>query len=156
MIPRSALFLTPKSSLFWLLVVSLVTEYYLMHQVGEVLYFLAKKASIVVEALIRANCTGWNYFWRNIVHGIVCLWFFGQLFDYFLGLLHKESHSFVNCNETLFYELIQKNSHAFDIVFVTSVGPLANIYSILQIYHAKTFRMRYTRCLYNNPIQKYS
>ena len=41
-----------------LLVATSVTEYYLMHQVGEVLYFLAKKASIVVEALIRANCTG--------------------------------------------------------------------------------------------------
>ena len=66
-IPKSALFLNPKSALFWLLVVTSVTEYYLMHQVGEVLYFLAKKASIVVEALIRANCTGWNYFWRNIV-----------------------------------------------------------------------------------------
>ena len=57
----------PKSALFWLLVATSVTEYYLMHHVGEVLYFLAKKSSIVVEALIRSNCTGWNYFWRNIV-----------------------------------------------------------------------------------------
>ena len=57
----------PKSALFWLLVATSVTEYYLMHQVGEVLYFLAKKASIVAKALIRSNCTGWNYFWRNIV-----------------------------------------------------------------------------------------
>ena len=65
-IPKSALFLNPKSALFWLLVVTSITEYSLMHQVGEVLYFLAKKASIVVEALIRANCTGWNYFRRNI------------------------------------------------------------------------------------------
>ena len=33
---------------------------------------------------------------------------------------------------------------------------LANPHSILQISYAKTFKMMYTRCPYNNIIQKYS
>ena len=32
----------------------------------------------------------------------------------------------------------------------------ANSTFILQISHAKTFKMRYTRCQFNNPIQRYS
>ena len=33
------------------------------------------------------------------------------------------------------------------------INVLANSCFIFQIFHAKTFKMRYIRCLYNNPIQ---
>ena len=50
-----------------------------------------------------------------------------------------------------------KNCHNIDIIIVTLVWFLfANSSIIMQIGHAKTFKMMYTRCLYNNPFQRYS
>ena len=43
-----------------------------------------------------------------------------------------------------------KKMWQLDIVIVTLVWFFSNSYFILQICHAKTFKMRYTKCLYNN------
>ena len=50
----------------------------------------------------------------------------------------------------------KKNGTTLTLELWLSMSILANSYSIFQISHAKTFKMTHTRCLYNNPIQKYS
>ena len=55
------------------------------------------------------------------------------------------------------WNLIQKTIYnTFNIVIATLVWCFCQFFFILQISHVKTFKMRYTRCQYNNLIWRYS